>query len=55
MGIIENGMNLMRISDMVLDLFKKEKEEFKKAITEIEFSTVVKKSYNHKSYLETKS
>jgi hypothetical protein len=53
MGTIENGMNLMRIGGMVLGLFKKEKEEVKKALPEIEFSTVAKNSYDQKFYLET--
>jgi hypothetical protein len=53
MGTIENGMDLMRIGGMFLGLFKKEKEEVKKALPEIEFSTVAKNSYDQKFYLET--
>jgi hypothetical protein len=52
-GTIENGMNLMRIGGMILGLFKKEKDEVKKTVPEIEFSTVAKNSYDQKFYLET--
>jgi hypothetical protein len=52
-GTIENGMDLMRIGGMILGLFKKEKDEVKKTVPEIDFSTVVKNSCNQKFYLET--
>lgn len=52
-GTIENGMDLMRIGGMFLGLFKKEKDEVKKALPAIEFSTVAKNSYDQKFYLET--
>jgi hypothetical protein len=53
MGTIENGMNLMRIGGMLLGLLKKEKEEVKKALPEIAFSTLAKNSYDQKFYIET--
>ncbi|SEA62955.1 hypothetical protein SAMN05443667_106174 [Flavobacterium gillisiae] len=52
-GTIENGMDLMRIGGMIVSLFVKEKEEVKKALPEIEFSTIAKNSYDQKFYLET--
>ncbi|MEZ7500059.1 hypothetical protein QO200_15080 [Flavobacterium sp. Arc3] len=52
MGTIENGMDLKRIGGMVLGLFIKEKEEVKKALPEIEFSTLAKKDFAQKFYRE---
>jgi hypothetical protein len=50
---INKGLNLMRIGGLFASLLKKEKEEVKKALPEIEFSTVAKNSYDQKFYLET--
>jgi hypothetical protein len=52
-GTIENGMDLMRIGSMISGLFRKEKEEIKNSIPEIEFSTLAKNSYDQKFYIET--
>lgn len=48
---INKGLNLIRIGGFLTGLFKK--EEVKKALPEIEFSTVAKNSYDQKFYLET--
>ena len=48
---INKGLNLMRIGGLFASLLKK--EEVKKALPEIEFSTVAKNSYDQKFYLET--
>ncbi|MFT7396495.1 MAG: hypothetical protein ACI96G_001251 [Flavobacterium sp.] len=52
-GTIENGMDLMRIGGMISSLFKKEKDEVKKNVPEIEFITAAKNSCNQEFYLET--
>ncbi|UQD55884.1 hypothetical protein [Flavobacterium sp. K5-23] len=51
-GTIENGMDLMRIGGMILDLFQKEKEPAIKAIPEIEFKTLAATSCDQKFYVE---
>ncbi|MEZ7500058.1 hypothetical protein QO200_15070 [Flavobacterium sp. Arc3] len=50
---INKGLNIMRIGGFVASLLKKEKEEVKKAVPEIEFSTLAKNSYDQKFYLKT--
>jgi len=48
---INKGLNVMRIGGLLAGLLKK--EEVKKALPEIEFSTLAKNSYPQKFYLET--
>jgi hypothetical protein len=48
---INKGLNVMRIGGLLAGLLKK--EEVKKALPEIEFSTLAKNSYAQKFYLET--
>lgn len=43
----------MRIGDMIVSLFIKDKGEVKKTPPEIGFSTIAKNSYDYKFYLET--
>jgi hypothetical protein len=52
-GTIENGANIMRISEMILGLFIKEKEEVKKTVPKIEFIALAKNTCDQKFYLET--
>lgn len=52
-GTIENGMDLMRIGGMIMNLFKKEKEKIKEAPQKIEFITLAKSSCDQKFYIET--
>jgi hypothetical protein len=51
-GTIENGMDLIRIGTMILDVFGKGKEKVKKTAPELEFKALAKSSCNPKFYLE---
>ncbi|EIA09602.1 hypothetical protein [Flavobacterium frigoris] len=50
---INKGLNMIRIGGLLATLLKKEKEEVKKALPEIDFATLAKNSYDQKFYLET--
>ncbi|MBG6109366.1 hypothetical protein H4V97_001705 [Flavobacterium sp. CG_23.5] len=52
-GTIENGMDFMRIGGMILGLFKKEKEEVKKQVPQIEFTALARNTCDQKFYLQT--
>jgi hypothetical protein len=51
-GTIENGADLMRIGDMILGLFIKDKEPTKEKAPDIEFVVLAKSTCNQKFYLE---
>jgi hypothetical protein len=52
-GVIDKGLNLVRIGGMIIGLFIKEKEEVKKAPPKIEFIALAKSSCDQKFYIET--
>jgi hypothetical protein len=52
MGTIENGMDIMRIGGMIIDLFRKEKEPAIKTVPEIEFKTLASTTCDKKFYVE---
>jgi hypothetical protein len=51
-GVIDKGLNLVRIGETILDLFKKEKEPVKKTVPKIPFTTLAKSTCDEKFYLE---
>jgi hypothetical protein len=52
-GTIENGVDFFRVADMILKLFKKEKEKALENKPKIEFKQLAKSSYDQKFYIET--
>ena len=52
-GVIDKGLNLVRIGETILDLFKKEKEKVKKSLPKIEFIALAKSSCDPQFYIET--
>ncbi|MFV7235507.1 hypothetical protein [Flavobacterium sp. ZB4R12] len=52
-GSIENGVDFFRVAGMILDLFRKEKEEVKKSSPKIEFTALAKSTCDQKFYIET--
>lgn len=52
-GTIENGMDFMRIGEMIFGLFVKEKDTPKEKVPEIEFAVLAKSICEEKFYLET--
>lgn len=52
MGGIENGMNLMRVGGMIVDLFRKEKEPTSKSVPQIEFKALAKNTFDQKFYID---
>lgn len=52
MGGIENGMNLMRVGGMIVDLFRKEKEPASKSVPQIEFKALAKNTFDQKFYID---
>ena len=52
-GVIDKGLNFMRIGGMILGLFAKEKEKIKTNSPKIEFIALAKSSCDQKFYLET--
>lgn len=52
-GTIENGMDLMRIESMVLDLFAKKKSPFKKLFQKFNLKYLQKETCNKKFDLQT--
>jgi hypothetical protein len=52
MGGIENGMNLMRVGGMIVDLFRKEKEPASKSVPQIEFKTLATNTFDQKFYID---
>lgn len=52
-GTIENGADFVRIGQMLLNLFKKEKDNNKKSPSKLEFKELAKTNYNDTFYINT--
>ncbi len=52
-GTIENGADLMRIGGMILDLFKKKREDNKENVSKIEFKELAKTNYQETFFINT--
>lgn len=52
-GTIENGTDFIRIGRMILNLFKKEKDDNKETVSTPEFKELAKTNYNDTFYINT--